>query len=144
MTDPTTPAPLNHRWTDEQRLPRVLLLAGSDRPHVRDAVALLQPAISQYAEVIPVDMDEHPDLSTVQADLAIVLGGDGSILRAARQMGSEQLPVLGVNLGKLGFLADLSPRDLTRCLPEICRGQMPGRGPLDVPLPSAARRGSPV
>ena len=101
----------------------MLLLAGSDRPHVREAAAQLQPTIAQYAEVIPVDMDEHPDLSTVPADLAIVLGGDGSILRAARQMGSEQLPVLGVNLGKLGFLADLSPRDLTRCLPDICRGR---------------------
>lgn len=46
------------------------------------------------------------------ADLVIVLGGDGSILRAARWMGYAQVPVLGINLGRLGFLAD-TPRDDT-------------------------------
>lgn len=44
-----------------------------------------------------------------QVDLVIVLGGDGTILRTCRQMGSHQRPILGVNLGRLGFLADLSP-----------------------------------
>ena len=41
-----------------------------------------------------------------------MLGGDGSILRAAKQMQANQIPVLGVNLGRLGFLADVSPEEL--------------------------------
>src|SRR5207237_10332007 len=49
--------------------------------------------------------------------------GDGSILRAARQMGYHQQPVLGVNLGKLGFLADLSPEELRSCFPRVVRGE---------------------
>src|SRR5262249_12064095 len=57
------------------------------------------------------------------ADLALVLGGDGAILRAARQMGYQQRPVLGVNLGKLGFLADLRPDELRTCFPRVVHGQ---------------------
>ena len=55
--------------------------------------------------------------------LAVVLGGDGSILRAANQMRLNQIPVLGVNLGKLGFLADLSPAELISVFPEVCLGK---------------------
>ena len=45
-----------------------------------------------------------------------MFGGDGSILRAAKQMGATQIPVLGVNLGKLGFLADIHPDELQASL----------------------------
>lgn len=46
-----------------------------------------------------------------QTDLVIVIGGDGTILRTCRHLGSNQRPLLGVNLGRLGFLADLSPAE---------------------------------
>ncbi|MCG8450960.1 MAG: NAD(+)/NADH kinase, partial [Pirellulales bacterium] len=52
----------------------------------------------------------------------VVLGGDGSILRAAHQMGYRQLPVIGVNLGRLGFLADLLPEQLDQVLPRVVQG----------------------
>jgi NAD+ kinase len=68
------------------------------------------------------DLYQQQDLSEVQADIALVLGGDGAILRAARQMGYRQTPVLGVNLGKLGFLADLNPKDVCDCFPQILKG----------------------
>ncbi len=58
-------------------------------------------------------------LADCQAELAVVLGGDGAILRACRQMGVRQMPVLGVNLGRLGFLADLSPGEFRRQFHEI-------------------------
>jgi NAD+ kinase len=47
-----------------------------------------------------------------QADLAIVLGGDGSLLGAARTLARYETPVLGVNRGRLGFLTDISPDEL--------------------------------
>jgi NAD+ kinase len=57
------------------------------------------------------------------ADLVVVLGGDGSILRTARWMGYEQAPVLGVNLGTLGFLADVPREEVTAALAEIASGR---------------------
>jgi len=54
-----------------------------------------------------------------------VLGGDGSILRAAHRMGRQQLPVIAVNLGRLGFLADLSPEELPGVLSDFCAGRLP-------------------
>ncbi|MBS0205706.1 MAG: NAD(+)/NADH kinase [Planctomycetes bacterium] len=54
-----------------------------------------------------------------QIDLVLVLGGDGTILRTCRQLGSRQLPIMGINLGRLGFLADLSPDEFQRRFHEI-------------------------
>ena len=57
------------------------------------------------------------------ADLVVVLGGDGSILRAARWMGYRQVPVLGINLGRLGFLADTPRTDIAEALAELEAGR---------------------
>ncbi len=55
----------------------------------------------------------------IQADVAFVVGGDGAILRACRWFGAKQIPILGVNLGRLGFLADLSQEMLPSILEEL-------------------------
>jgi len=57
------------------------------------------------------------------ADLVVVLGGDGSILRTARWLGYRQAPVLGVNLGTLGFLADFARDEVAAALDEIAAGR---------------------
>ena len=78
---------------------------------------------SGICTVVGESLDFAAELDRADADLAIVLGGDGSILRAAHQMGYHQLPVLGVNLGRLGFLAALQPEQLDQALPEIAAGR---------------------
>jgi NAD+ kinase len=55
-------------------------------------------------------------------DMIISLGGDGTILRLARQVAEKGTPILGVNLGKLGFLAEVSVDDLDACLSEVLKG----------------------
>ncbi|MHC4400644.1 MAG: NAD(+)/NADH kinase [Planctomycetota bacterium] len=98
---------------------RVVLLGSGERSNVVEEADSLRPLIEQHVEIVASDFTGQADLSTVDADMAIVLGGDGSILRAAHQMGHRQLPVLAVNLGKLGFLADLSPGELIKVLEDL-------------------------
>ncbi|MCL4165988.1 UNVERIFIED_CONTAM: hypothetical protein GTU68_035683, partial [Idotea baltica] len=94
----------------------ILLGSGDRRPKILSQLETLRPAINSLVEVVGEDFSYTEDLSDTNADLAIVLGGDGSILRAAKQMGSKQIPVLGVNLGKLGFLADVKPEEVEEAL----------------------------
>jgi NAD+ kinase len=104
---------------------KLLLLAVGQRSQLAADVARLIPLVERYADVAFEDLNRGLDLSQLEFDLAVVLGGDGSILRAAHQMGRRQRPVLGVNLGKLGFLADLSPAEFVAQLPMVCSGQLP-------------------
>ncbi|MCU7815765.1 MAG: NAD(+) kinase [Candidatus Thiodiazotropha sp. (ex Rostrolucina anterorostrata)] len=57
------------------------------------------------------------------SDLVIVVGGDGTLLHAARVLASQKIPLLGINLGRLGFLVDLSPDQMIPRLDEILNGQ---------------------
>jgi NAD+ kinase len=98
-------------------------MALSHRPAARAEIERSRPLIEQYADIVAVDLDHDTGTLPHAADLAIVFGGDGSILRAAHRMGDSQIPVLGVNLGRLGFLADIMPGQLEEALPAICAGQ---------------------
>jgi NAD+ kinase len=57
-----------------------------------------------------------------QCDLAIVVGGDGTLLNSARTLVDFQVPILGVNLGRLGFLVDVSPTEFDAQLDQILAG----------------------
>jgi NAD+ kinase len=94
--------------------PRVLVVGDRRRPGVAEGVARHQPFLERTVEVVGVDLDERLDLATAHADLVLVFGGDGSILHVARRLGTHRVPVLGVNHGRFGFLADLEPDHLER------------------------------
>jgi NAD+ kinase len=57
------------------------------------------------------------------SDLLICLGGDGTVLRAARTVVPNPVPILGVNMGRLGFLAEVRPGELMACLPNVLAGK---------------------
>lgn len=56
------------------------------------------------------------DMEALDLDFAISLGGDGTFLRTARRVSSQRIPILGINLGRLGFLTDI---DLDEALSEV-------------------------
>jgi len=96
--------------TGEQR--HVLIVGDRRRAGVAEGVEQHLPFLEAHLAVDGVDLDEAVDLSEVQADLILVFGGDGSILHVSRRLGSNAVPVLGVNYGRFGFLADLAPEEL--------------------------------
>ena len=57
-----------------------------------------------------------------QCDLIIVVGGDGSLLRAAKLVADHQKPILGINRGRLGFLADITPNEIHQKLADVLDG----------------------
>ena len=79
-------------------------------------------------EQITDDLNQHgfkrADRNTIGAecDLAIVVGGDGTILNAVRSLVHANVPLLGINVGRLGFLADISPDALEKSLDDILDG----------------------
>jgi NAD+ kinase len=102
---------------------RIFVLGNAQRPGVPEEAERLLPLLREHCGIAVFDLLQAKDLGQETADLALVLGGDGAILRAARQMGYRQVPVLGVNLGRLGFLADLTPDELRVCFPTVLQGE---------------------
>jgi NAD+ kinase len=58
-----------------------------------------------------------------EADLAVVLGGDGTMLRTLAKLLGTHVPVIGVNYGRVGFLASIPPKDLEQDLERVFRGE---------------------
>lgn len=100
----------------------VFLLGDPRKGAARTLLRSIEPWIRRHAKLAGVDFEGKADLSKLDADLLLVLGGDGSILYAARRMGERQIPTVGVNLGRLGFLAALSRDHLHTALARIFEG----------------------
>ncbi|QDU34245.1 putative inorganic polyphosphate/ATP-NAD kinase [Poriferisphaera corsica] len=118
--------------------PRIFILANRIKPQVVEAMHSFRPWLEERADIVA-----EPDMQTLfretasdlpQADLAVVLGGDGTLLSQARALVDLEIPMIGVNFGKVGFLAEFSIADLKRHWKCICSGacRMSKRMMLDV------------
>ncbi len=112
----------------------VAIVSKPNRPELREALPALEKWLRQhnYAVVVDEESGAYYSASTVVGrselaerapDLALVLGGDGTLLSAARAVAKVGTPILGVNLGTLGFLTELPLADLYPALEAIDQGR---------------------
>jgi NAD+ kinase len=100
--------------TPAKDLKRVVIVSTHYKPQAHPHCLELQQKLISYGTQVTCDLDGRAPLADIakDADLVIVVGGDGTLLSAARRMVGTVVPTLGVNLGKLGFLAEHSLEDV--------------------------------
>ncbi|MEM9414125.1 MAG: NAD(+)/NADH kinase [Planctomycetota bacterium] len=92
--------------------PRILLLCNHGKPPVQAALESFRPWLGERAEIVAEhgtrEMTAQAASALPDADLALILGGDGTVLSQARALVDRGIPMLGINFGKLGFLAEFT------------------------------------
>jgi NAD+ kinase len=83
---------------------------------------ILETRLGELVSEIPLPRGSLDDIGE-DSDLVIVVGGDGSLLSAARTLAKYETPVLGVNRGRLGFLTDITPDDIAVQVPAVLAGE---------------------
>lgn len=74
------------------------------------------------SQQMPIDSVQVIDDRTFTADFVVSMGGDGTFLRAASMVGGKQIPILGINTGRLGFLADVNAQEIERTIQALYEG----------------------
>jgi NAD+ kinase len=108
---------------------RLFIVANTAKPMVAQALETLRRRLDGKVQLTGVDTNTHEDLSKVEADLILILGGDGTLLSVARRLRGRQVPLMGVNFGRLGFLSGFTPQNFQEHLEQH----------LDRPLPVRPR-----
>ena len=93
---------------------RVYLFGNPSKSHAQEAIERLTKAASAKFEVVGASLGKQIADHARDADRIVVVGGDGTLIGVARSLGSRQVPLIGVNVGKLGFLAEFSLDDLVK------------------------------
>jgi NAD+ kinase len=121
---------------------RVFIVANTSKGKVQPALDEWVPWINQRAAVTGIDTSSTADLNSIDADVVLALGGDGTLLSAARRLRGRPIPLMGVNFGRLGFLASFAPGRFREHFEQLLVGKLPVSSRLviqtDVIPPGAA------
>ena len=113
---------------------KIGIYANNGTSHVRSAITKLEASLDDFGcgvffektSSTNVGISKDTTLSIddfcAEIDLCVVVGGDGSMLSACRKMAFSKVPLLGVNLGRLGFLTDISPNEIENLFFPVLQG----------------------
>lgn len=87
-----------------------------------DISVFIDPETAHHIS-LPADQVAPASLLAEQCDLIMSIGGDGTLLSAARALVNKNVPLLGINLGRLGFLVDISPEEMAVQIKQILEGK---------------------
>jgi NAD+ kinase len=102
---------------------RVLILVNAEKSEAAEAAQALCPWLGKRAQVETQSLGDAP--LRIEPHLVVVLGGDGSILKAARMLDGREVPVLGINMGKLGYLAEFTAAEFCDKFDLVIEGRTP-------------------
>lgn len=117
---------------------RVLVVTHHLRQEAAQATEIAVAELRRHGLEVVVAADDE-DTSVLDLDLAIGIGGDGTILRTAELTRAQGVPLLGVNLGRVGFLTEVEPDGLLTAVRRLIAGdfEVEERGTIDVHLTGA-------
>jgi NAD+ kinase len=103
---------------------KILLVANNQRPGALAEMEKLAGWLKGKAEVVAQIVERDVSLTDITADYVVSFGGDGTILDIADRLADSQIPVLGVNLGRLGYLAEISPEEMFKGAEALLSGDI--------------------
>lgn len=100
--------------------PRIFIVGNPEKPEVQSAVKRLRSVAEPHCAIVGVSYrPQAREVVGSGATRLIVLGGDGTLIGVARSLEADQIPLIGVNLGKLGYLTEFSMLDLEKVFDRV-------------------------
>ena len=101
---------------------KVLILGDLSKKKIYDVICRLKPWFEKQVSINVIDLSKEKKIEKMAAEVAVVFGGDGALLSTCRGLGRNQIPIVGVHMGRFGFLAELVEKDVCACLEKIFIG----------------------
>lgn len=99
-------------------------IIGKDDPRVAETVRVLRERLQIHGSKSLTEAEAGGRQALGErCQLLIVVGGDGTLLSAARDLAASRVPILGINLGRLGFMVDVNPSEMGEILSEVLRDE---------------------
>lgn len=95
-------------------MPSMLLIANRSKPEAARTADAIRPLLGRHGVIMDIVSGDEPLPQTLGFDLAVVVGGDGTLIGETRRLVSRGAPIVGVNAGRLGFLAEFDVADLEK------------------------------